>query len=73
MSQSDANDRGDRRTQCQYDLIPIGALVVMLALSVYLFSDSSSSGPNQIVLTLGAAIAGARFVVSESGDILSPK
>ena len=38
-------------------LIPIGALVVMLALSVYLFSDSSSSGPNQIVLTLGAAIA----------------
>ena len=38
-------------------LIPIGALVMLLALSVYLFSDSSSSGPNQIVLTLGAAIA----------------
>jgi NhaC family Na+:H+ antiporter len=38
-------------------LIPIGSLVVMLALSVYLFSDNSSSGPNQIVLTLGAAIA----------------
>lgn len=38
-------------------LIPIGALVAMLALSVYLFSDNSSSGPNQIVLTLGAAIA----------------
>ncbi len=38
-------------------LIPIAALVVMLALSVYLFSDSSSSGPNQIVLTLAAAIA----------------
>ncbi|MDH3988021.1 MAG: Na+/H+ antiporter NhaC [Gammaproteobacteria bacterium] len=37
--------------------IPIGSLVVMLALSVYLFGDSSSSGPNQIVLTLGAAIA----------------
>jgi NhaC family Na+:H+ antiporter len=29
----------------------------MLALSVYLFSDGSSSGPNQIVLTLSAAIA----------------
>jgi len=38
-------------------LIPISALIVMLALSVYLFSDGSSSGPNQIVLTLGAAIA----------------
>ncbi|MDH5345173.1 MAG: Na+/H+ antiporter NhaC, partial [Gammaproteobacteria bacterium] len=38
-------------------LIPIAALVVMLAFSVYLFGDGSSSGPNQIVLTLGAAIA----------------
>jgi len=38
-------------------LIPIAALVAMLGLSVYLFGDSSSSGPNQIVLTLGAAIA----------------
>jgi len=38
-------------------LIPIAALVMMLALSVYLFGDNSSSGPNQIVLTLGAAIA----------------
>jgi NhaC family Na+:H+ antiporter len=38
-------------------LIPVAALVVMLATSVYLFGDSSSSGPNQIVLTLGAAIA----------------
>ncbi len=38
-------------------LIPVIALVLMLALSVYLFGDSSSQGPNQIVLTLGAAIA----------------
>ncbi len=38
-------------------LIPVAALIVMLALSVYLFGDSSSSGPNQIVLTLAAAIA----------------
>lgn len=38
-------------------LIPIFALVIMLAVSVYLFGDSSSSGPNQIVLALGAAIA----------------
>ena len=38
-------------------LIPIVALVAMLALSVYLFGSDSSSGPNQIVLTLGAAIA----------------
>ena len=38
-------------------LIPVFALILMLGLSVYLFGDSSSSGPNQIVLTLGAAIA----------------
>ena len=38
-------------------LIPVVALVVMLATSVYLFSDSSSSGPNQIVLIIAAAIA----------------
>lgn len=38
-------------------LIPIVSLVIMLGLSVYLFGSDSSSGPNQIVLTLGAAIA----------------
>jgi len=38
-------------------LTPILALIAMLALSVYLFGDSSSSGPNQIVLTIAAAIA----------------
>lgn len=38
-------------------LIPIAALVAMLALSVSLFGSDSSSGPNQIVLTLAAAIA----------------
>jgi len=40
-----------------HSLIPVVALVLMLALSVYLFGNNSSSGPNQIVLTLGAAIA----------------
>lgn len=38
-------------------LIPVLSLILMLALSVYLFGADSSSGPNQIVLTLGAAIA----------------
>ena len=38
-------------------LIPIAALVAMLALSVYIFGSDSSSGPNQIVLTLAAAVA----------------
>ncbi|MEM6638405.1 MAG: Na+/H+ antiporter NhaC [Pseudomonadota bacterium] len=37
-------------------LLPIGALIVLLGLSVYLFGDSSSSGPNQIALTLCAGI-----------------
>ena len=38
-------------------LIPIAALVVMLSLSVFIFGSDSSSGPNQIVLTMAAAIA----------------
>lgn len=38
-------------------LIPVISLILMLALSVKLFGSDSSSGPNQIVLTLGAAIA----------------
>ena len=38
-------------------LIPVVSLIVLLALSVYLFGDASSSGPNQIVLISGAAIA----------------
>lgn len=38
-------------------LIPVVSLILMLGLSVYLFGSDSSSGPNQIVLTLGAAIA----------------
>lgn len=38
-------------------LIPVVSLIVMLGFSVYLFGNDSSSGPNQIVLTLGAAIA----------------
>jgi NhaC family Na+:H+ antiporter len=38
-------------------LIPVVSLILMLALSVYLFGSDSSGGPNQIVLILGAAIA----------------
>lgn len=38
-------------------LIPVVSLILMLALSVYLFGSDASGGPNQIVLILGAAIA----------------
>ena len=38
-------------------LIPVASLVLMLGLSVKMFGSDSSSGPNQIVLTIGAAIA----------------
>ena len=36
---------------------PLGLLVALLSGSVYLFGDGSSSGPNQIALTLAAAAA----------------
>lgn len=38
-------------------LIPVAALVTMLAAAVYLFSSDSSSGANQIALILAACIA----------------
>ena len=37
-------------------IIPVLSLIIMLFFSVKFFGDNSSSGPNQIVLTLGAAI-----------------
>ncbi|HEY9450086.1 MAG TPA: Na+/H+ antiporter NhaC [Gemmatimonadaceae bacterium] len=39
-------------------LIPVGVLIALLAGSVYLFGDASSSGANQIALMLSAAVAG---------------
>ena len=38
-------------------LIPIVSLILLLALTVHLFGEDASSGPIQIVLILGAAIA----------------
>lgn len=38
-------------------LIPLAALVAMLATSVYLFGEDSSYGPNQIALLIAAGVA----------------
>ncbi len=38
-------------------LIPLVALVIMLASSVYFFGEDSSYGPNQIALWIAAGIA----------------
>jgi len=38
-------------------VLPVIALIVLLALAVYLFGSNASSGPTQIVLIIGAAIA----------------
>ncbi len=38
-------------------LIPVVALVIMLAYNVYVFGDDALSGSNQFVLLLGAAVA----------------
>ncbi|WDE08834.1 Na+/H+ antiporter NhaC [Thalassomonas viridans] len=38
-------------------LLPVSALLALLALAVYFFGDDSSSGPNQIALMLCAGIA----------------
>ena len=46
-----------REPSLLHALIPVVSLILMLFLSVKLFGSDSSYGPNQIVLTLGAAIA----------------
>ncbi len=46
-----------RPTTALQALGPLGLLVALLAGSVYLFGDGSSSGPNQIALMLAAATA----------------
>lgn len=38
-------------------IIPIVVLIILLSSSVYLFSDSSSSGPNQIALLIAMGVA----------------
>ena len=38
-------------------IIPVICLILLLALSVYLFGSDASSGPTQIVLIMGAAVA----------------
>ena len=38
-------------------LIPMGFLIGMLSLAVYLFGDDASWGPNQIALTFSSLIA----------------
>ncbi len=38
-------------------LVPVAALIVLLASSVAFFGDASSAGPNQIALILAAAVA----------------
>jgi NhaC family Na+:H+ antiporter len=39
-------------------VIPTACLILLLSMSVYLFGDESSAGPNQIALCVGAIIAG---------------
>ena len=38
-------------------LIPVLALVIMLAFNVFVFGDSAINGSNQFILLLGAAVA----------------
>ena len=38
-------------------LLPIVVLIALLGINVYIYSDNATSGPNQIALLLGAAVA----------------
>ena len=47
-----------RDATLRQSLVPVLFLIAMLGASVFLFGDSSSSGPNQIALILSAGVAG---------------
>ena len=40
-------------------VIPVASLVVLVALSYFLFGDAGASGPNQVALTFATMIADA--------------
>ena len=46
-----------REATLRQALVPVLFLIALLGTSVYLFGDSSSSGPNQIALVLSAGVA----------------
>ena len=49
--------RRPRDASLRQALVPVLLLIALLGSSVYLFGDSSSSGPNQVALVLAAAAA----------------
>ena len=49
----------ERKPTVTQALLPVLALVLLLAFSVYLFGEDASYGPNQIALVFGAAVAAA--------------
>ncbi len=58
MNTSTTDPTPNKRAPTLLDaLIPVGALIVLLASAVYLFGSDSSAGPNQIALMLGASVA----------------
>jgi NhaC family Na+:H+ antiporter len=51
------NDLAPRQPSIADALLPIGTLIVLLVLSLLLFGDNASYGPNQIALILSAGVA----------------
>jgi NhaC family Na+:H+ antiporter len=51
-------DESDRRTPTYTEaVIPIASLIVLVALSFYLFGDAGADGPNQVALVVATVIA----------------
>lgn len=59
LGEANAKVATRREATISQALVPVAALVLMLSLSVYLFGEDASYGPNQIALCIGAAIAAA--------------
>lgn len=55
----DTGDRNEATPSILQALLPVFALIALLSFSVYLYGEDASSGPNQIALIVGAAVAAA--------------
>ena len=57
MTDTDTTSPSSIGPSIRQALFPVTVLVTLLALSVYLFGEDASYGPNQIALCVGAAVA----------------
>ena len=68
---SSTTDSDSRQLSATEAMVPIASLIVLVAMSFFLFGDAGALGPNQVALTV-ATMIGA-FVGWRAGYMISPR